>query len=80
MKMMQTRFGVDDIKLMIAYLDNDHPSGQGSAADAHAAELAARLRWRAIKLWGTYYAQDDGAGDPGQLAMDFASVPFSESP
>ena len=70
MKMMQTRFKVDEIKLLIKALD----SAPEAALDPHdtiaAAELAAKLRYRAIRLWGPGWDTPAATETAGQLELE----------
>jgi hypothetical protein len=75
MQMMQTRFDVETIKLLIKTLDVAPQTALTPHETIAAAELAARLRFRCVKLWGAGYDQADDDDNPDQLAMDFASVP-----
>lgn len=80
MKMMQTRFGVDDIKTMIKALDEAPPERLTPHENIAAAELAARLRHRAIKLWGAGYAAAVEVDGDGDTPLPFATVPLDQLP
>jgi hypothetical protein len=65
MQMMQTRFDVETIKLLIKTLDVAPQTALTPHETIAAAELAARLRFRCVKLWGAGYDQaDDASADP----------------
>jgi hypothetical protein len=52
MKQMQVRHDMEEIKLIIKALESCPMTAVNARENVAVAEMAARLRWRAVKLWG----------------------------
>jgi hypothetical protein len=64
MKQMQLRSGMEEIALMIKALENTPTEALTPHEHIEAAELAARLRWRATRFWGAGYTAAAQAQEP----------------
>jgi hypothetical protein len=74
MKQMQLRSGMEEIKLIIKALENTPPHALTPHENIESAELAFRLRWRAVKLWGAQYDDDSPATAPLRRALAAVSA------